>query len=140
LDSDITSLHEALGDAFEQKGLPEKAIGEWRKAMELSGDEELAEVLRRNHERSGFAAALRAIAQKKLERLRQRQEQGTYVPTIEFVRAHLRMGDREKAFAALPKAAEERNVFALLLQSDPIYDPLREDPRFQSILERNGLA
>ncbi len=140
LDSDIASLHEALGDAFEQKGLPEQAIGEWHKAMELSGDEELAELLRTHYERNGFAAALRAVAQKKLERLYLRQEQGTYVPTIEFVRAYLMMGDREKAFAALPKAAEERNVFALLLQSDPIYDPLREDPRFTDILKRNGLA
>ncbi|MGI8891628.1 MAG: winged helix-turn-helix domain-containing tetratricopeptide repeat protein [Chthoniobacterales bacterium] len=140
LDSDIASLHEALGDTFEQKGQPEQAIREWRKAMELSGDEELAHLSHTRYESDGFTATMQAVAQKKLARLHQRKEGGNYVPTIEFVRAHLRMDDREKALASLAKAAEERNVFALLLQSDPFYDPLRADPRFASILQRNGLS
>jgi len=139
LDSDNASVREVLGDAFEQKGLREEALGEWQRAMVLGGDEELATLLRDHNARAGFAAAMRAVAQKKLERVCQRREQGGYVPTIELVRAHVRMHDQEKAFAALAKACAERNVFALLLKSDPFYDGLRTDRRFAAILKRNGL-
>ncbi len=100
----------------------------------------MAGLLCTHRAKSGFAAALRAVAQKKLERLRQRQAQGEYVPAMEFVRAYLRLDDPEKTFAALAKACAERNVFALLLKSDPAYDRLRKDRRFTTILERNGLA
>lgn len=140
LDAEIATLHDLLGDNFEQKGLFEKAVGEWETALRLSGDQELADLLRADYDQRGFADALAAVAEQRLHRLRLRQAKGEYVPTIEFVRAYLRLGDRPKAFAALGEAAAERNVFALLLQSDPIYDPLRRDKRFTAILERNGLG
>ncbi|MEO8044547.1 MAG: winged helix-turn-helix domain-containing protein [Spartobacteria bacterium] len=140
LDADIASLHKLLGDALDQTGRREEAIEEWRKAMLLSGDEDLAELLFRHYAKDGFAVAMRAVAEKKLERLRRRQAEGEYVPAIEFARVFLRLGEKEKAFSALAQAAAERNVFALLLKSDPIYDRLREDPRFTAILEDNGLA
>ncbi|MEO7167910.1 MAG: winged helix-turn-helix domain-containing protein [Chthoniobacterales bacterium] len=140
LDADIASLHELLGDALEQKGRCEEAIEEWRKAMLLSGDEELAGLLSSHHAKGGFPAAVQAVAEKKLERLRQRQGEGEYVPAIGFAHAYLRMGDDEKALEATAQAAAERNVFALLLKSDPAYDRLREDPRFRAILEDNGLG
>lgn len=139
LDSDIASLHELLGDALEQEGHDEEAISEWQKAMQLSGDEDLAELLSSSYRKQDFAAALRAVARKKLERLQQRQARGEYIPAIEFARVYLRLDNREKTFAALAQAGAERNVFALLLKSDPLYDRLRKDHRFTSILEDNGL-
>lgn len=139
LDADVAALHELLGDVFEQKDRSDEAIAEWEKAMRLGGDEELAERLRAAHARDGFAAAMRAVAGKKLERLRQRQAQGDYVPAIEFARAYLRLEDEEKTFAALARAGAEHNVFALLLKSDPLYDRLRKDDRFTAILGHNKL-
>ena len=107
--------------------------------MRLGGDDELAELLCAAYAKSGLAAATRALAGKKLERLRRRQAQGEYVPAIEFVRVYLRLEDHEKTFATLDLAAAERNVFALLLKSDPFYDRLRKSRRFRAILTRNGL-
>lgn len=140
LEPDNVSVHEVLGDALEQKGLREQATAEWQKAMLLAGDEELVALLRDHHDKGGFTSAMRAVAQKKLERSRQRREQGGYVPTIEFVRAYMRMHDQEKTFAALTRACEERNVFALLLERDPFYDGLRKDRRFAAILKGNRSA
>ena len=89
--------------------------------------------------KGGFAGAIRAVTQKTLERLNERREKGGYVPAIEYVRAYIRLDQKEQAFQALSDACEERNVFALLLKRDPFYDSLREDPRFSAILKRNGL-
>ena len=49
----------------------------------------------------------------------------------------LGLGEKEKALAWLEKTYEDHEDEALLyLKEDPIYDPLRSDPRFQSILRR----
>ncbi len=140
LDADVASLHELLGDALEQKGCADEAIVEWEKAMRLSGDDELAELLAARSAKDGLQKALRAVAEKKLARLGARQAQGEYTPAIEFARAYLRLGDDEQTFTALDRAAAERNVFALLLKSDPLYDRLRPDRRFAAIIARHGLG
>ncbi|MEP6955941.1 MAG: winged helix-turn-helix domain-containing protein [Chthoniobacterales bacterium] len=138
LDADAASLHDLLGDALEQSGRLNEAIEEWRKALFLAGDEELAGLLPAQGG-SDFPAAVRAVAAKKLERLHQRRAQGEYLPAIEFARCHLRLQEDDKALAALAEAAAERNVFALLLKSDPLWDHLRKDRRFKKILARHGL-
>lgn len=139
LDFDVAPLHELLGDVLAEEGDEAGAIDEWQQAMRLSGDEDLAELLSSSWRKHGFVAALRAVAQKKLERLQLREAQGEYIPAIEFARIYHRLDNQEMAFAALARAGAERNVFALLLKSDPFYDPLRKDRRFTALLEENGL-
>ena len=139
LDPNNASVHESLGDALEQKELPGKAVAEWQKGMTLAGDNELAALLGSTYGKGGFARGVSAVAKKKLERLNERTKKGCYVPAIEHARAYVRIGDKEKAFQRLEKAADERNVFALLINSDPFYDSLREDPRFVALLKRIGL-
>ena len=139
LDPDNSSVHEALGDAFERKELRQEAIREWQKAMTLRADEELSTVLGSTYAKGGLAPAMRAVTQRKLERLNKRREIGNYVPAIDYVRAYVRLGDKKHALQALSAACEERNVFALLLNRDPFYDSLRQDARFPAILNRNGL-
>jgi DNA-binding winged helix-turn-helix (wHTH) protein/tetratricopeptide (TPR) repeat protein len=134
LDPQNASVHESLGDALEKNELPDEAVAEWQRAMILAGDNELAATVR-SAQAKGFAAAVGAVEQKKLERLGQKSERGEYVPAISYARAYLRLGDKKQAFQWLKAAGEERNVFALLLKSDPFYDSIREDPRFGAILD-----
>jgi TolB-like protein/Tfp pilus assembly protein PilF len=54
--------------------------------------------------------------------------------------AYVGMGDKDKAFAWLQKAYLEHSPVLTALKVDPIYDPLRSDPRFQDLLRRVGLA
>jgi hypothetical protein len=52
----------------------------------------------------------------------------------------VRLDDQEQALRHLGAACEERNVYALLVNSDPFYDSLHSDQRFTDLLRRVGFA
>src|SRR5438874_4780075 len=113
-----------------------EAITEWSKALHLSGLDEDASLLERTYAKSGFEAAVHALAQKRLERFKEKTARGEYVPAVEYVTAYMRLGDKEQAFAWLAKASEERNRLAFEIKVNPIFDPLRDDSRFESLLQK----
>jgi hypothetical protein len=49
---------------------------------------------------------------------------------------YLGLGDHDRVFESLDKAAQEREFRMIHLKVDPIYDPLREDPRFDTLVRR----
>jgi adenylate cyclase len=136
LDPSSAFAHEWFGDAYEKKQMQKEAIAEWTKALHLSGANEDASLLERTYAESGFDAAVRALAQKRLERLKEKTARGEYVPAVEYVTAYMRLGDKEQAFAWLAKASEERNRLAFEIKVNPIFDPLRGDSRFEILLQK----
>ena len=74
-------------------------------------------------------------AEQLLARLRQLSKT-TYIPTLSSAMAHIGMKNHDKAFECLDRAYEERYGALCWLPSEPIYDPLRSDPRFQALLRR----
>lgn len=48
--------------------------------------------------------------------------------------------DKEQAFSWLDKAYEERSGYLMEIHLDPMFDPLRSDPRFPALVRRLGLA
>lgn len=52
---------------------------------------------------------------------------------------HAELGERDKAFAELNKAYENRDPFFTNLKVEPSFDPLRSDPRFAELVRRVGL-
>ena len=53
---------------------------------------------------------------------------------------HLGLGERDKAFAWLEKAFQERDVRLSFMKVDPKWYPWRNDPRFSAILQRLGFV
>ena len=82
-----------------------EAITEWGKALTLSGVGEQASILERTYAASGFEAAVRALAQQRLEKLNERMKHGEYVPAIEYATAYTRLGDKEQARQQFMEAA-----------------------------------
>ncbi len=83
------------------------------------------------HGRSGQQEqARRALEQ--LEQLNTRRQ----VDPSAFVAAYIGMGNKDEAFAWLQKSYLERSFSLTALKVDPLYDPLRSDPRFQDLLRR----
>ena len=54
--------------------------------------------------------------------------------------AYTRLADKEQAFVWLHKAVREPNRLALELKVNPIYDKLRDDPRFAATVKCMRLA
>ncbi|MBA2734259.1 MAG: hypothetical protein H0U54_15435, partial [Acidobacteria bacterium] len=117
-----------------------EAVAEWSRALRLTGDNESATMLERTFAASGFNAAVRALWQKKLERFNEKAMRGEYVPAMNYALAYTRLADKEQAFAWLAKAEQERNGLRYAVKLDPIYDSLRDDPRFQDLLRRVGIT
>jgi TolB-like protein/tetratricopeptide (TPR) repeat protein len=139
LDPNDASVREALGNAYERKGQYQKAVEQWTKAMLLANDTELIATLGAANTKEDVDRAVRGVAAKRLDRLLRNRERGDYVPAIRFAHEHLRAGHHEEALKWLTLACEERNVYSLMIASDPFYDPLRVYQRFAKLLRRMNL-
>lgn len=139
LDPNDASIFEALGDTHERNGEYREAAEQWTKAMILANDTDLVFTLRAAKTKEKVDRGIRAVATKRLDRLLRKREGGDYVPAMRFAREHVRAGHREEALKWLTLACEERNVYSLMIASDPFYDPLRADRRFDKLLSRMKL-
>lgn len=80
-----------------------------------------------------------ARAKLALEHLRQLDGQRALDP-LSLVIAYIGVGDNDKALDWLRKAYAEHSSSITALKVDPIYDPLRSDPRFQELIRGVGLG
>jgi TolB-like protein/DNA-binding winged helix-turn-helix (wHTH) protein len=76
-------------------------------------------------------------AQRALEKLSQLYRPGQTDPIV-FAWVYLGLSDKDQTFAWLEKAYAQHSNSMATLKVDPIYDPLRADPRFQDLLRRVG--
>jgi TolB-like protein/DNA-binding winged helix-turn-helix (wHTH) protein/Tfp pilus assembly protein PilF len=139
LEPNSRGAHDWLGNAYERKGMQREAIAEWSRVLVLNEQVEQATNLDRTYISSGFNASVRARALQQLEKLDESAKRGQYVPASEYLNVYTRMGDNEQAFRWLEKALQERNRFALEVKSNPMYDNLRSDSRFQASLRKVNL-
>ena len=49
------------------------------------------------------------------------------------------LGDRDEAFAWLERALRQRRFYLVFLKTDPLFAPLRSDPRFTALVRRVGI-
>ena len=139
LEPNFPVAHEWIGDVYKQKGMEKEAIAEWSKALTMSGASEQASNLERVFTASGFEAAIHALARQRLEKLNERVKRAEYVPAVEYVAAYTRLGDKEQSFAWFEKALQEHSRLVLDVRVNPIYDELRNDPRFLVRMKGVGL-
>jgi tetratricopeptide (TPR) repeat protein len=64
----------------------------------------------------------------------------SYVPAPMFAALYMTLGEKDRAFEWLGKGLDERGENIVWLATDPLYDPLRSDPRFRDALRRLNLA
>jgi hypothetical protein len=61
---------------------------------------------------------------------------GRDVSLTELAAAYAVLGERDRAYELLEDALEIDEIRLLALPSDPVWDPLRRDPRFREIEQR----
>lgn len=80
-------------------------------------------------------------ARQALEKLEQDVRSGTRFGEMQArVTAYLGTDRRDEVISLLQKAYTDHSNLLTVLKVDPIYDPLRSDPRFQELLRQVGLA
>jgi adenylate cyclase len=136
LDPGFSYAHASLGYAWLQTGKPAEAIAEFEKEVELTGREPFATA------RLGWGygmAGKREQALDILEELQTRAEQ-EHIDPLALVWVYSGLDMKDKAFAWLEKAYQERSSWMIFLQSkDHYYAPLRSDPRYHEMLRKVGL-
>ena len=123
------------GLAYEQQGLYADAVGQLRRAWELSEGTTFA-LAGQGH---ALGQALdRPGAESVLRNLEERSD-SEYVPPYDMAMVHLGLGDADKALDFLDAAYEERSSWMAYLNVEPRLDPLRGHPRFAGLVQRVGL-
>ena len=139
LDPNYLIARIGLGLAYIQKSMYQEGIAELEKAVTISGG--AAPAL----SNLGYAYARvgrRAEAQKELDKLEELAKK-KYVPAGSRARIYAGLGDKDKTFQWLETAYAERSIAGTLLgmiKVDPVFDPLRSDPRFTDLLRRMNLT
>jgi serine/threonine-protein kinase len=80
----------------------------------------------------------KATARRLLAELEQRSK-NEYVQPGVLASIHMALGDTDRAFAFLDKAYAERDWSLRELKMNPMWDPIRPDPRFGALLKRVNL-
>jgi len=135
MDPGFAGAHLDLGLACVQKSMFHEAIAELRQALTLSGGQSLAlAVLGYALARAGDTTAAVDVLAQLHERAKRRD-----VPTLHAAYVQIGLGNLEQAFELMEKSYRERAGLLVFLKVEPIFDPLRSDPRFTDLLERLGL-
>ena len=135
MDPNYILAHSQLGQAYLFKGMYAEALRELEKARELSGGDKT------NTARLAHAygvAGRKDEARKLLQELLSTPGHGQEIPGGVAI-VYLGLGENEKALEWLLKAYEKQPYWSADLKVDPLFDPLRSDPRFQALLRRLNL-
>jgi len=135
MDPSFPQAHLILGWVYQQKGLFADAIAELRQAVGGTGNAP------RYVSSLGHAYAIAGQRKAALESLDRLQEQvkRRYVAPADMAEVYLGLGEKEQAFKYLEMAYQDRSCWMIYLGSDPLFDDIRNDPRYHDILRRMHL-
>ncbi len=135
LDPQFATAHESLGSTYLQKEMPSEAVNSFLTEKTLLGvPPERVALLRQAFDAGG----IRGYWQKELELTEERMREGRSSPR-RLAKIHTELGNRDRAFEYLDKAFAERNPLLIFLKTDPTFDKLRDDRRYDDLMRRIGL-
>ena len=134
MDANFALAHNQLAQAYLQKQMFTAAVAELQKAIQISGG---SPTFTANLARAYAAMGRRKEAAELLDDLKKHPNPG-YSGASEIAAVYVALGENDKAMTWLEKGFEERFNPGVLLR--PGFDPIRSDPRFQTLLHRIGLG
>ncbi len=126
--------HLMLGQTYLAMGRMADATSEFERAKSLSPESvRVSSMLGLAYAKTGRQAEARKVVDEMLSLSRKR-----YVSPALIAIVQIGLGEKGKAFNLLDKACTERSDWMIFLNTDPLFDPLRADPRFRDLLMRVG--
>jgi len=136
MDPAFRPAYNILSTAYRMKGMFAESVDARAKFLELTGDGQHAESIRKSFAGGGWDEYLHAELLRYAATSERSFDRTPYYGEATFLAA---VGERDRAFAALNKAVVNReNPLLVLLKVDSRLDPLRNDPRFQELLRKLG--
>ncbi|MFN0112269.1 MAG: winged helix-turn-helix domain-containing protein [Blastocatellia bacterium] len=132
LDPNYTRIRPWLARLYEQKGRYEEAVNE-----HLNGPLQIRQLnneIRQELKDAVHQGGWRTYLQKYLTLYKVGKIAGNDARFLAYV--HLQLGDKEPALVYLEKSFDIFGDAPLQIKTEPIYDPLRSEPRFQELLRR----
>ena len=136
LDPNSFYAHAHLGQTYIMKSMYPEAITHFKTAVMLTGEKAPGML-----SGLGYAYAVsgkQKEAQKILNELIERSNQ-SYVPPIYIAGIYVALEDNDRAFEWLEKAYLYRSELLIYLNIEPMFDPIRDDPRFDDLVKKVGL-
>jgi serine/threonine-protein kinase len=113
-----------------------EAVAEARKARELSGSvSQPFSFLGYALAKSGKRAEARAVLEELLKLSTER-----YVPPYYVALIYKGLGEHDEAIAWLERGYEQRDPRMIFLKTEPKWNDMHADPRFQDLLRRVGFT
>jgi DNA-binding winged helix-turn-helix (wHTH) protein/TolB-like protein/Tfp pilus assembly protein PilF len=133
LDSHFSVAYEYLFDIYRMKGMDQEALNAWIKRRYADHEVQAIERERRLFARSG----LRGIVSDELDSRMKSKEPSR---AVVMGRYQFLVGNNEDGIRWLQRAFEEpKTHWNPYLNVDPVYDGVRNDPRFKELLHRMNL-
>ena len=134
IDPEFWIGHIMIGQAYERLGQRDLAAAALAEAGRLSAGNSKTMAMRGHLlATTGQTAAARDVL-RTLEAVSRER----YVPPYTLALVHAGLGDRGAVFDWLERAHAARDVHLMFLTVDAKWDPYREDPRFEALLDRCG--
>jgi tetratricopeptide (TPR) repeat protein len=124
----------SLGRAYLEKKMYAESIEALQRSIALSGDSpdepvDLARAYACSGNKSEAARLLDGLL---------RSSQSRYLSPTTIGSVYAALGERDKAFEWFNKAIAERDYILVLIRVDPMFDDVRDDPRFQALVKQVG--
>jgi tetratricopeptide (TPR) repeat protein len=124
------------GVAYSKKSMLKEGMAEFEKAVAIAPANELALT------GLGYGYAVtgrRAEALRVLDKLNELSKQ-KYVSAVWMAKIYAGLEEKDEAFEWLEKAYEDHSIVSVgCVKTNPMFDPLRGDPRFADLLRRTNL-
>jgi adenylate cyclase len=116
-------------------GKHDEELDAWRRQFAALGDKDAVAALERGYAANGYLGAMGAVAA-----LLDSRSQIGRVPPVFAAGFHVRAGHADRALEWLERAFEAQDQNLPYIAAIPIWDSLRDDPRFSSLLRRMNLS
>ena len=133
--NDLVALS-TLRAAYHNKQMYEEELEAWKRSNTVKGDLEANEALVRGYDKGGYQGAMICVA----EMLEKRSlTTSTYVTPWQIGTLYTRAGKNDEALKWLEMALEAHDNNIPYISVDPLFDGLREHPRFRAMLRKMNL-
>jgi tetratricopeptide (TPR) repeat protein len=123
-----------LRSAYHMKRMYTEALEIWKASYAAKGDQEAEKALELGFKEAGYQGALQRVAETLVARSRT-----AYVTPWQIATLYTRAGKKDEALEWLKKAYQAHDPNMPYISVDPIFDILRDDPRFKDLLRLMNL-